>query len=73
MADRPFDGDDTPRQRPPSIDIEKKAVIDSPFGVKERPVVADRLARKLSARQVQMIGWSKQYCLFTEPLLIMIL
>jgi hypothetical protein len=60
MADRPFGGGDTPQQRTPSIDIEKEAVIDSPFVVKGRPVVADRLARKLSARQVQMIGWSEQ-------------
>lgn len=73
MADRHFDGDDTPRQRTPSLDIEKQAVINSSFVVKGRPVVADRLARKLSARQVQMIGRSEQYCLYTEPLLIMIL
>jgi hypothetical protein len=73
MADRPFDGDDTPRQRTPSIDIEKEAAIHSPFVLKGRPVVADHLARKLSARQVQMIGWFEQYCLYTEPLLIMIL
>ena len=48
--------DDLPR--PPTPNIEKAAHDDACSGAAmgDRPVVADKLARKLSARQVQMIA-----------------
>jgi hypothetical protein len=73
MADRPFDGVDTRRRRAKLTDVEKEIVIDPPFSIKGRHIIADRLARNLSARQVQMIGSSGHGCSHTEPLLIMIL
>lgn len=73
MTGRPLDDVNTCRPRARSTDVEKEGDIDSRFGVKGRHVVADRLARKLSARQVQMIGWSDHDCSYLGLLLIMIL
>jgi hypothetical protein len=73
MAGRPINGVNARRPKARSTNIEKEGAIDLRFGAKGRYVVTNRLARNLSTRQVQMIGWFEHDCPYTEPLLILIL